>query len=96
MNWMKGLVMRPSPKDVVLGLTILAFVTAAQAQTPPRAEAAGKPPTDRANSFYTSSREPLRATPFVKLPVTSFKPGGWLQKSLQLQSDGLPRPTTRG
>ncbi len=48
-----------------------------------------RPATAATNAYYTGSREPLRATPFLKLPITAFEPGGWLKKSLELQRDGL-------
>jgi hypothetical protein len=43
----------------------------------------------KTNSYYASNKQPLRPSSFIKLPVTSFKPKGYLLKFLQLQRDGL-------
>jgi hypothetical protein len=59
------------------------------AQSMYKAEAIKKPLNAPANSFYTSNKEPLQPQFFIKLPVTSIKPGGWLRKALELQKEGL-------
>lgn len=43
----------------------------------------------KSNSYYAGNKQPLRPSPFIKLPVSCFKPKGWLLKFLQLQRDGL-------
>ena len=41
------------------------------------------------NSYYTSNQAPLNPTPFIRLPVGSIKPQGWLREYLIRQKDGL-------
>jgi Beta-L-arabinofuranosidase, GH127 len=48
-----------------------------------------RPPDTCTNHFYVSNKAPLRPSSFIKLPVTSIQPAGWLLHCLQSQRNGL-------
>ena len=41
------------------------------------------------NSYYAGNRTPLESSKYIKLPVGSIEPGGWLKVYLEKQRDGL-------
>ncbi len=71
-----------------LGCSMLAFMLchAAAAQ---QAEVVQRPATTQANTFYTGNRAPLAPAYFIKLPITSITPGGFVRKAMELERDGL-------
>jgi len=47
------------------------------------------PTVSSSNPFYPGNREPLRASPFVKLPIGSITPRGWVRHQLELEAKGM-------
>ncbi len=48
-----------------------------------------QPDMTAVNSFYVSNKAPLEPSKFIKLPVTSVTPGGWVKEFLERQQKGL-------
>ena len=65
--------------------TIPLLALAAAALTSAAAFAQSMPP----HNAIVVNRAPLQPTPFVRLPMGSVHPEGWLQRQLELQRDGL-------
>ncbi len=70
---------------LLLGFVTLGCVTGTAAE----AQVVQSPPTGEANPFYVGNRAPLQPSPFVKLPIGSITPKGWLRHMLDLEKEGM-------
>jgi len=70
----------------------LAFISGGRAgrvASPAEISVVKIPPTAGHNRHYISNREPLLPSPFIKLPIGSIEPKGWLLSQLQLMRNGF-------
>ena len=49
----------------------------------------GSPGLSSADPLYTVNREPLLHSPFIKLPIGSITPKGWVRHQLELEAQGM-------
>lgn len=77
---------------VALNLAILppgTLSAAASSQADLEPKVVHGPPLVPGEGLYTGNREPLAASPFIKLPIGSIVPGGWLRNQLQMEREGM-------
>ena len=53
------------------------------------ANSGARVPAASSTPLYVTNKEPLLASPFVKLPIGAIEPHGWLRHQLELEADGM-------
>ncbi|MGO9114805.1 MAG: hypothetical protein ACLP9L_36780, partial [Thermoguttaceae bacterium] len=72
-------------RTTLSALILLAFCAACLADV----RVVDLPATATRNSHYVNNRDPLAASPLVKLPIGSIVPHGWLRRQLELEREGM-------
>ena len=72
----------------LLFLPLAGLIFLGSCTTPTEVTNVDMPDVTQSNKHYVGNRTPLLTTPFIKLPVGSIEPEGWVKKQLELMADG--------
>lgn len=74
---------------ITFSTTVTLLLGTAHVHAQSRFSVVDKPHITATNTNYVSSRAPLQPVSFIKLPLGSITPKGWVGRYLELQRDGL-------
>jgi hypothetical protein len=74
---------------LLAGLLLVAWMASLARGADERVGAVPRPDTSAGNDHYAGNRAPLVPSPFIKLPVGTIKPEGWLRRQLELEAEGF-------
>lgn len=76
-------------RNVLLPVAAICSVWLVAVGQEPKVTVVAQPGPASGVPFYTANQQPLEPTPFVKLPIGSIAPKGWLRHQLELERDGM-------
>lgn len=81
--------MKQIVRSIVFLIAILISFSCQKQVTEGQITVVAHPDLKQQNDFYHSNRAPLQPAHFIKLPMGSIQPKGWILKLMELQKEGL-------